>query len=236
MKGGEATDLELLLEIMLEVAPNPFQRGLTDLLDQTRLVGSALFHLVGVVAVHERRDALVGELLSEHRTTIVPNRGTVPFATAFTPELTRAMKGWPSKQLRDALRGLLVPPIPASGFTRSWEAWTYLYSVANCYFQGAGTPSNSWIVPYLQVNGSHSGNGLVVEAAATAQGRFRKLQDAHPAFQAGLCGGSFELFVEAAATFEDGYTRQANHMDWAAQPSGAYTLPVGPHYPGEGKY
>ena len=56
--------------------------------------------------------------------------------------------------------------------------------------------------------------------------------DAHPLLSRGFCGGSAELFAEAAITFDNRYGSWGDLQDSQALPGGAGWLLSGPHYPG----
>ncbi len=231
-RGGDEDAYELLVELLDELAVNPYASGLSGLIDQTRFVPAVAFHIAGVAACWAGRDKLVGMLLMPERTVTEPARGAVPMAYGFRPYMATHRGQRDFKQLHDDLAELLSGVLNAGTFHRAWEAWAYLCAVANVHFRAAKLPADSsW--PYLQVKDLHLGGGLTTVTAARVRARLDKLGDAHPMLQAGFCGGSHELFTEAGTTFESNYGQAAETLDWQALPPGGGVLPSGPHYPGE---
>lgn len=164
-RGDDEDAYELLLELLDELAVNPYASGLTALIDQTRFVPAVAFNVAGVVACWAGRDKLVGSLLFAERTVTEPARGAVPMAYGFRPHTATYRGRRDSKQLHDDLAELLSGVLTAGTFHRAWEAWAFLCAIANVHFRTAQIPADSsW--PYLQVKDLHLGGGLTTHGGA----------------------------------------------------------------------
>ena len=231
-RGDDEDAYQLLIELLDVLAANPYQGGTTSLLDQTRFVSALAFHIAGVIACSAGNDRLVGILLAPDPRVTEPSRGDVPMGTCFNAHTATSKGLRDSKQLHDDLKPLLSGMLTEGTFHRAWEMWAYLCSVANVYFHASDLAADSsW--PHLKVTGPHSGSGLNTVTASRVRALFDKTGDTHPSLRAGFCGGSHELFTEAATTFESNYGQHADRLDWHALPPGGGVLPSAPHYPGE---
>lgn len=222
---------ETWLELIPSLAPNPFAGGLKKLVDQKRAPGALLLHTAGVAACAQRDDRLVGHLLSANLRVNDPYQGLRPAIVSLRPELV-VDGAWPSQALRELVLAFLGDAFGSRRLVeQAWEEWAYLTGVAITYFRDS--LDAVWAeYPYLSVSGAHVGT-LTIEVAAQVRSRFGAQASAHPALVAGFCEGAYELFQEAAKTFEANYGHWADRRDWAALPPGGGALPSAPHYPGQ---
>lgn len=213
------------------LAPNTRMSGSTDLINLYRAPGVLLYHFAGCVSAAAGRDEIIGRLLSRWIVVEDPFHGDVPAAASLVPSV--AYPGATSmRRLYDYLSEAVISlQIGRQRSEEAWGRWTYLYFVECQYLQANGVSVYPGY-PHLKVEESGRRQMRVVEGKSVLR-EFEELGDQHPILRAGMCDGNYELFIEAAATFESNYSHWADQRDWAALPGGSGWLPTGPHYPGE---
>jgi hypothetical protein len=114
-------------ELIPTLAPNPRMSGSTDLINLRRAPGVLLFHFAGCAGAAERRDEVVGRLLSDRVVVDDPFRGEVPAAASLAPNVVYPTPT-ATRRMHDYLQRVLVD-VCSLGSQRSedaWERWMYL--------------------------------------------------------------------------------------------------------------
>jgi len=218
-------------ELIPRLAPNPRLSGSTDLINLRRAPGVLLYHFAGCGSAAENRDEIIGRLLSRRLVVEDPFLGDVPAAASLVPGVVYPAQ-LATRRMYDFLIQVMVD-VCELGRERSfdaWERWMYLYCVECQYLQANGVSVYPGY-PHLVVEEAGQRQMRVVAGKSVLR-EFEERGNQHPILQAGMCEGSYELFVAAAETFESNYTHWADQQDWAQLPPGGGWMPTGPHYPG----
>lgn len=222
------------VDLIENLSTPPRVSGSTLLIHLVRAPAMLVLNAVGVGAVAGRRSDLVGFLLSPRLQVDSPYRDAeVPAVVELGASLLYA-QGWPSKHLGEYLKSAMVAEeLDASTFDRAWERWQYLAAVAKVFYGGGNGGSAHLRIEDRPQAGPRPVVARQIRREVEAEG------DAHPLLQGGFCGGSAELFAEAAETFDSNYGKWGNERDWDALPvtpggGRGGILPSGPHFPGYG--